>query len=98
MTVRNLNFDTINSAIGELMIVASEKNITQILWQEQFDDLLSHQQLIFNQSQVHHPLIESAKQQLLAYFERTLKCFKLPLSPQGTTFQKQSWHALQQIP
>lgn len=38
-----------------------------------------------------------AKRQLAAYFAGELTEFELPLAPQGTTFQKSVWSALQKI-
>ncbi len=43
-------------------------------------------------------LFVEAKRQLAAYFAGELTEFDLPLSPQGTEFQRRVWTALQQIP
>lgn len=40
----------------------------------------------------------AAKQQLSDYFAGILQCFDLPLSPQGTAFQRAVWQQLQQVP
>lgn len=45
-----------------------------------------------------HPLLAEAGRQLLAYLERRLHDFDLPLSIQGTPFQLQVWQQLQTIP
>ncbi len=45
-----------------------------------------------------HPLLNEAGQQLLAYLSGTLQRFDLPLSIQGTNFQKQVWEQLRTIP
>lgn len=42
--------------------------------------------------------LEDAVYQLNEYFEGTRKEFQLDLTAEGTDFQKQVWHALQQIP
>ncbi|MBV9388145.1 MAG: methylated-DNA--[protein]-cysteine S-methyltransferase [Chroococcidiopsidaceae cyanobacterium CP_BM_ER_R8_30] len=52
-------------------------------WQQNVDDLA---------------VFIEAKAQLLAYFDGTLTEFRLPLSAQGTEFQKQVWEELQKIP
>ena len=44
------------------------------------------------------PPFDLAKQQLAAYFEGHLTQFDLPLSLQGTPFQRLVWQALQEIP
>jgi len=45
-----------------------------------------------------HPLLNEAGRQLLAYLNGTLQQFDLPLSIQGTNFQKQVWEQLRAIP
>lgn len=45
-----------------------------------------------------HPLLREAGQQLLAYLNRTRQGFDLPLSIQGTPFQRQVWQQLRTIP
>ena len=44
------------------------------------------------------PLLQKAAQQLNEYFAGTRRSFDLPLSPQGTPFQKACWQALITIP
>ena len=43
-------------------------------------------------------MIIQAIAQLDEYFNGTRKYFDLPLTPEGTPFQKQVWEALQEIP
>ncbi|MGD9948135.1 MAG: methylated-DNA--[protein]-cysteine S-methyltransferase [Desulfobulbus sp.] len=45
-----------------------------------------------------HPLLAEAGRQLLAYVEGRLTVFDLPLSLNGTPFQKQVWQELLAIP
>jgi methylated-DNA-[protein]-cysteine S-methyltransferase len=42
-------------------------------------------------------LLETARDQLVSYFNRTLKRFDLPLNPRGTMFQCNVWQALKVI-
>jgi methylated-DNA-[protein]-cysteine S-methyltransferase len=44
------------------------------------------------------PILKTAAQQLKNYFKKKLTQFDLPLSPEGTDFQKNVWDALLQIP
>ena len=44
------------------------------------------------------PLLKEAAKQLKDYFAGELKEFSLPLEPSGTTFMKQVWSALCEIP
>jgi methylated-DNA-[protein]-cysteine S-methyltransferase len=43
-------------------------------------------------------LLLEAGEQLLAYFDRELERFELPLSPGGTDFQRRVWDAVSAIP
>lgn len=44
-----------------------------------------------------HPLLETARDQLTAYFDRELRHFELPLDPVGTDFQRKVWGQLEKI-
>lgn len=46
----------------------------------------------------HHPLLLQLEKELSEYFEGKRRIFTLPLSPQGTPFQKSVWETLQRIP
>lgn len=43
------------------------------------------------------PLLKEAEKQLKAYFDGKLQTFDLPLSPDGTPFQKKVWNAMRKI-
>lgn len=43
-------------------------------------------------------LLQTARTQLMEYFQGRRKKFSLPLEPQGTEFQKKVWEALCRIP
>jgi methylated-DNA-[protein]-cysteine S-methyltransferase len=45
-----------------------------------------------------NPILEATRKQLDEYFTGSRKEFDLPLSPQGTPFQKEVWHTLATIP
>lgn len=88
-----MNYDIMDSPIGELLIREENGYITQILFFHPEDncDLKSHEKK-------HTPLIEKCILQLNEYFEGKRKEFDLPLNPSGTEFQKKDWAALQEIP
>jgi methylated-DNA-[protein]-cysteine S-methyltransferase len=44
------------------------------------------------------PIVEEARRQLRAYFDRQLKVFDLPLLPMGTEAEKKIWHVMCKIP
>lgn len=43
-------------------------------------------------------IVEEARRQLRAYFDRKLKAFDLPLLPKGTAAEKQIWNVMCKIP
>jgi len=45
-----------------------------------------------------HPVLRETARQLKLYFAGSLRCFNLPLKPNGTEFQQRVWQALLQIP
>jgi methylated-DNA-[protein]-cysteine S-methyltransferase len=44
------------------------------------------------------PVLKATAEQLTAYFGGELKVFELPLTPEGTAFQRNVWNALLTIP
>lgn len=44
------------------------------------------------------PLLQTARDQLEAYFDGKLTSFDLPLAPPGTAYRRQVWQALRDIP
>ena len=46
----------------------------------------------------HTPLLDEAARQLADYFEGRRREFDLPLAPAGTSFQREVWAALREIP
>lgn len=44
------------------------------------------------------PVVEEARRQLRAYFDRKLKAFDLPLLPKGTEAEKEIWQVMCKIP
>jgi methylated-DNA-[protein]-cysteine S-methyltransferase len=44
------------------------------------------------------PVLQTAREQLEAYFDGALTSFDLPLAPAGTAYRRQVWQALRDIP
>lgn len=78
----------IDTPIGTMVATASENAITSL----DFTDATA--QIITSC----HPLLLRLKEELYEYFEGKRHTFTLPLSPQGTPFQKQVWETLLTIP
>jgi len=84
---------TVASPVGALTLVASDKGLTAILWEN--DDRVRLSPMT---EEAGHPVLVAAELQLAEYFAGARKAFDLPLDFQGTDFQKQVWAALLTIP
>ena len=90
-----LVFKTVASPVGALTLVASDKGLTAILWENDDPDRVRLSALV---EDADHPVLVTATKQLAEYFAGERKAFDLPLDFQGTEFQKQVWAALLTIP
>jgi methylated-DNA-[protein]-cysteine S-methyltransferase len=52
----------------------------------------------WGQDQSQTMLLKEARDQLIAYFDGSLRTFDLPFRPAGTLFQNKVWAAMQNIP
>ncbi|ADV81298.1 methylated-DNA--[protein]-cysteine S-methyltransferase [Terriglobus saanensis] len=85
----------IESPIGKLELVASEKGLVAILWE---NDRPGRVRLSVSVEEEQHPVLVETERQLGEYFAGKRKCFSIPLDMQGTRFQKDVWEALLAIP
>jgi len=85
-----LNQSYYKSPAGLLSISASDRGITEVSFvKEQINDpVLS----------TDNSFIKECILQLEAYFSGTSKTFSVPLDPKGTSFQKEVWAELMNIP
>ncbi len=88
-------FKKIPSPVGELTLVANERGLAAILWE---NDAPGRVRLTALAEQLDHPVLVAAQAQLTDYFAGARKAFDLPLDFRGTDFQKQVWAALLAIP
>lgn len=82
-----------NSKIGPMYLVASDKALHGIFWKE----IKAPYRNKLHQGRAVEILIE-AQTQLEQYLDGQRKSFDLPLDVQGTSFQKQVWNELSKIP
>ncbi len=88
-------FKEMASPVGVLKLVASDKGIVAILWE---NDKPNRVRLKYCVEKRDNPLLEEAEGQLNAYFAGKLEQFSLPLDIAGTEFQNKVWNALLTIP
>lgn len=86
---------TMASPVGTLTLVASDKGLAAILWE---NDRPGRVRLNIIKQDRKHPVLLETERQLKEYFAGTRKAFKLPLDFHGTDFQKRVWKALLAIP
>jgi len=83
------------SPLGSLTLVASDDGLMAILWP---DDAPGRVRLAGAVERDDHPVLVATAEQLGEYFSGTRTRFELPLAPQGTSFQRDVWLALADIP
>jgi methylated-DNA-[protein]-cysteine S-methyltransferase len=86
---------TMTSPVGTLRLVASERGLAAILWQNDDPARVRLGALTENAG---HPLLQETERQLSAYFAGERRGFSVPLDFRGTEFQKRVWAALLTIP
>jgi len=90
-----LSTKTIASPVGDLTLVASDKGIVAILWE---NDSPGRVRLGAVEEDAEHPVLRAAEDQLREYFAGSRTRFELPLDFRGTAFQKSVWTELLAIP
>jgi methylated-DNA-[protein]-cysteine S-methyltransferase len=85
---------TVESPIGPLRIVASDRGLRAVLWP---DDDPGRVRLTEVREQPDHPILELVAAQLEEYFAGDRRSFDVPLDLVGTHFQQSAWEALRTI-
>ena len=88
-------YKTMRSPVGELKLVANEKGLAAILWENDNPKRIRLSPLVENKK---HPVLLETEQQLKNYFTGKQKKFSVKLDFTGTDFQKKVWDALLTIP
>jgi methylated-DNA-[protein]-cysteine S-methyltransferase len=85
----NQFYTIIPSPIGEITLIASNEALQAVLFN--IETPKAHEN-------AGHPILKKTAQQLAEYFAGKRKDFDLPLSTEGTAFQKKAWAQLMKIP
>jgi methylated-DNA-[protein]-cysteine S-methyltransferase len=88
-------YKTTSSPIGNLKLVASDKGLVAILWENDNPKRVRLGDLVPNNE---HPVLLETERQLKEYFQGKRKSFSLKLDLIGTKFQNDVWQALLAIP
>lgn len=88
-------YTTMPSPVGKLTLVASDKGLMAILWE---NDKPNRVLLSNLKEDNQHPILLEVERQLQEYFAGKRRTFTLSLDFNGTDFQKKVWQALLQIP
>jgi len=91
----NYFYKAMKSPVGELKLVAGDKGLTAILWE---NDDPRRVALATAKEDKNHPVLLEVERQLNDYFSGNRKKFSVPLDFRGTDFQKKVWAALLTIP
>src|ERR1700748_3844254 len=86
---------TINTPVGELKLIASDKGLAAILWEYDNPRRVRLGGLVEDGK---HPVLRETERQLNEYFEGKRRLFSLVLDMRGTRFQNDVWEALLAIP
>jgi methylated-DNA-[protein]-cysteine S-methyltransferase len=93
--MKHLRYKEIESCVGSLKIVATEKALVAILWDNENPDRVKLDAVT---EDAQNPLLLEVEKQLTEYFSHKRKAFNLPLEMEGTEFQQGVWKWLTQIP
>ena len=88
-------YKTFHSPVGKLKLVASDKGLIAVLWENDKPNRVRLGELVKSHS---HPVLMEAERQLGEYFEGKRRSFSVALDLRGTPFQKNVWEALLAIP
>lgn len=86
---------TIDSPIGPLGLVATDRGLRAVSWRGEETSVKLPADMERNPE---HPILQQTTQQLNEYFDGKRTSFDLPLDLRGTPFQESAWRALGDIP
>ncbi len=85
----------IQSPVGELKLVASDKGLVAVLWPNDSPRRVRLEEAVTDER---HSILIETERQLQEYFNGKRKNFSIPLDMRGTRFQKDVWGVLLSIP
>jgi len=94
MTAHSVRYDTLATPVGPLLLAADDDGLLLVEFHQSRHPATRGEAW----QPGDNPILREARRQLQEYFAGTRREFDLPLSPRGTEFQREVWHALATIP
>jgi methylated-DNA-[protein]-cysteine S-methyltransferase len=91
----NYYYKTTKSPVGNLKLIATDKGLAAILWENDNPKRVRLTPLVEDAT---HPVLLATELELKEYFEGQRTAFSVNLDPVGTEFQNKVWRALSEIP
>ncbi len=91
----SLTYKLMRSPVGELKLIASDKGLVAVLWENDPPRRVKVGEMVEDRR---HPVLAETERQLGEYFAGKRQDFSVRLDMRGTTFQRDVWRALQEIP
>ena len=91
----NYHSKTMDSVVGRLTLVATDKGLAAVLWENDNPRRVRLAPVAGNKK---HPVLLETEKQLNEYFAGKRNQFSVRLDPRGTEFQNRVWSALRTIP
>jgi methylated-DNA-[protein]-cysteine S-methyltransferase len=88
-------YKTTKSPVGNLKLIATDKGLAAILWEDDPEGRVRLATLVENKT---HPVLLKTESELQEYFGGRRTTFSVALDAIGTEFQRNVWRALSEIP
>lgn len=91
----NLSCKEIASRVGKLKLIAHQKALIAILWENEKPHRVRLGAMVEDKT---HPILQEAEKELREYLSGSRKAFEIPYELIGSEFQRKVWEALRNIP
>jgi len=91
----NYYYKTVKTPVGNLKLIATDKGLAAILWEDDNPKRVRLAPLMENKK---HPVLLATERELQEYFDGNRTTFSVDLDAVGTDFQTKVWRALSEIP
>lgn len=89
---------SLDTPIGELTLLASDDGLTHVLFADQAPADVGLDAEDIEEGSATDPVLDATASQLAEYFDGERRTFDIPLDLGGTSFQREAWTALADVP